>query len=438
MSHTSKVKPPRANVSFATPTVGVTSCTDARAGFSKVAAKVPNNVVVQFNLGVIAEKQGKLSEAAGFYETANKLDPKHKATLLNLGRVYRLQDKFDNAISLYENALKDPANEYDVELNNNLTVAYRLAKKYAQAEATARKVLARTRDNRSDARHADASSLARHLAASGEGEFVVLAMTDRLARRDARGARNARELELHRHLRLRRDVAEIAAEAVADIDHGAETVAKRRSERVRSRDARREVKVAAEARRRVPRPADRARDIDAVAHARVGARRDARRRRERNGENRDACDDRRVLDGGRHRGDVAPDERRRPSGRRLAQALGEAPRARLVDSARKHRARDGRDRARGAHRGDIAQIPQHRLASDEIRVAPERRVTAFDGAVGRDEHAIAAGKREERHVVARRNQHRRWQLRVEREDPVEEGKLAHRVTRGCARSAAWR
>jgi len=120
---------------------------DARAGFSKVAAKVPNNVVVQFNLGVIAEKQGKLSEAAGFYETANKLDPKHKATLLNLGRVYRLQDKFDNAISLYENALKDPANEYDVELNNNLTVAYRLAKKYAQAEATARKVLARTRDN---------------------------------------------------------------------------------------------------------------------------------------------------------------------------------------------------------------------------------------------------------------------------------------------------
>jgi tetratricopeptide (TPR) repeat protein len=103
--------------------------------------------VVQFNLGVIAEKQGKLTEAAGFYEAANKLDPKHKPTLLNLGRVYRLQDKFDAAISLYENAIKDPANEYDVELNNNLTVAYRLAKKFAQAEATARKVLARTRDN---------------------------------------------------------------------------------------------------------------------------------------------------------------------------------------------------------------------------------------------------------------------------------------------------
>ncbi len=120
---------------------------DAKAGFTKVAAKVPSNVVVQFNLGVLSERLGELTEAAGHYEAANKLDPKHKPTLLNLGRVYRLQDKFDQAIALYEGALKDPANEYDVELNNNLTVAYRLAKRYADAESTARKVLARTKDN---------------------------------------------------------------------------------------------------------------------------------------------------------------------------------------------------------------------------------------------------------------------------------------------------
>ena len=120
---------------------------EAQAGFAKVAGKVPGNVVVQFNLGVISERQGKLTEAAGYYEVANKLDPKHKPTLLNLGRVYRQQDKFENAITLYETALKDPANEYDVELNNNLTVAYRLAKKFKEAESTARKVLARTKDN---------------------------------------------------------------------------------------------------------------------------------------------------------------------------------------------------------------------------------------------------------------------------------------------------
>jgi tetratricopeptide (TPR) repeat protein len=120
---------------------------DARAGFAKVAQRVPNNTVVQFNLAVLAERQGKLSEAVGFYEAAHKLDAKHKPTLLNLGRAYRLQDKFAQAIALYEEALKDPANEYDVDLNNNLTVAYRLAKKYDRAEATARKVLSRTKDN---------------------------------------------------------------------------------------------------------------------------------------------------------------------------------------------------------------------------------------------------------------------------------------------------
>jgi tetratricopeptide (TPR) repeat protein len=120
---------------------------DARRAFAAVVKKAPGSVGLQFNLGLVTERQGQLAEAIGFYEAAHKLDPKHKPTLLNLGRAYRLQDRFEDAIALYEAALKDPANEYDVELNNNLAVAYRLAKKYAQAEAAARKVLARTKDN---------------------------------------------------------------------------------------------------------------------------------------------------------------------------------------------------------------------------------------------------------------------------------------------------
>ncbi len=119
----------------------------AQAGFQKVADKVPGNLVVRYDLGVVCEKLGKLSDAQKHFEAAHKLDPKHKPTLLNLGKVYRLQDKFAEAIALYEAAIKDPANEYDVELNNNLTVAYRLAKQYQKAEATARKVLSRTKDN---------------------------------------------------------------------------------------------------------------------------------------------------------------------------------------------------------------------------------------------------------------------------------------------------
>ncbi|MBL8920650.1 MAG: tetratricopeptide repeat protein [Myxococcaceae bacterium] len=118
---------------------------EANTLFTKVAEKVPTSLITQYNLGVIAERQGRLTDAQARYEAANKLDPKHKPTLLNLGRVYRLEDKFAEAISLYEGALKD--NEFDVELNNNLTVAYRLAKNYGKAEETARRVLSRTKDN---------------------------------------------------------------------------------------------------------------------------------------------------------------------------------------------------------------------------------------------------------------------------------------------------
>lgn len=120
---------------------------DAKRAFVAVAKKATGSAGVQYNLGLVTERQGELAEAVSYYEAAHRIDPKHKPTLLNLGRAYRLQDRFDDAIALYEEALKDPANEYDVELNNNLAVAYRLSKKFAQAEAAARRVLARTKDN---------------------------------------------------------------------------------------------------------------------------------------------------------------------------------------------------------------------------------------------------------------------------------------------------
>jgi tetratricopeptide (TPR) repeat protein len=119
----------------------------ARKGFEQVVAKAPQSLNAQFNLGLIAERQGRLAEAQTAYEKVLFLDQNHQASLLNLGRLYRLQDKFDQAISLYEKALKAPGREHDVALLNNLTVAYRLAGRYELAEATARRVLARSKDN---------------------------------------------------------------------------------------------------------------------------------------------------------------------------------------------------------------------------------------------------------------------------------------------------
>ncbi len=120
---------------------------DAKKSFTKLVEKQPTLVAAHYNLGVVAERQSNLVEAEKEYEAAYKLDPNHRKTLLNLGKIYRLQDKFEKAIALYEEALKAPGAEFDVALLNNLTVAYRLAKKFDKAELTARRVLARTKDN---------------------------------------------------------------------------------------------------------------------------------------------------------------------------------------------------------------------------------------------------------------------------------------------------
>jgi tetratricopeptide (TPR) repeat protein len=120
---------------------------DAKKTFGKLVDKQPTLVSAHYNLGVVSERQSNLVEAEKHYEAAYKLDPNHRKTLLNLGKMYRLQDKFEKAITLYEEALKAPGAEFDVALLNNLTVAYRLAKKFDKAELTARRVLARTKDN---------------------------------------------------------------------------------------------------------------------------------------------------------------------------------------------------------------------------------------------------------------------------------------------------
>jgi tetratricopeptide (TPR) repeat protein len=119
----------------------------AEEGFRKVLELAPQSLNSQFNLGYIAERQGRLADAQAAYEKVRFLEPGHVPTLLNLGRLYRLQEKYAEAISLYEEGLKVRGREHDASLLNNLTVAYRLAGKHEQAEATARRVLARHPDD---------------------------------------------------------------------------------------------------------------------------------------------------------------------------------------------------------------------------------------------------------------------------------------------------
>lgn len=119
----------------------------ARKGFEQVVAAAPQSLNAQFNLGLIAERQGRLADAQAAYEKVLSQAPDHQPSLLNLGRLYRVQEKFAQAIRLYEGALEAPGHAHDVALLNNLTVAYRLAGQFELAEATARRVLARSKDN---------------------------------------------------------------------------------------------------------------------------------------------------------------------------------------------------------------------------------------------------------------------------------------------------
>jgi tetratricopeptide (TPR) repeat protein len=119
----------------------------AEEGFHAVLEKAPQSLNAQFNLGVIAERLGRPADAQAAYEKVRFLEPGHVPTLLNLGRLYRVQEKYEEAIALYETGLKKPGHEHEASLLNNLTVAYRLAGKHEQAEAAARRVLARHPDD---------------------------------------------------------------------------------------------------------------------------------------------------------------------------------------------------------------------------------------------------------------------------------------------------
>lgn len=117
----------------------------AQDRLGKAVAKDAKLFVAHYNLGLIAQGEGRLDAAAASYELALGLEPEHEATTLNLGKVYRDQQAYAKGIALFEKACA--RKPFDVNYLNNLSVFYRLAKRYDQAVATVRKLLSRTKDN---------------------------------------------------------------------------------------------------------------------------------------------------------------------------------------------------------------------------------------------------------------------------------------------------
>ncbi|WIG96965.1 tetratricopeptide repeat protein [Myxococcus sp. SDU36] len=119
----------------------------ARKGFEAVVEVLPQSLNAQFNLGVIAERQGRPDDARVAYEKVLLLDPAHVPAVVNLGVMYREQGRLDEAIALFERALKTPGREYDASLLNSLSITYRVAGRLDASEAAARRVLVRNKDN---------------------------------------------------------------------------------------------------------------------------------------------------------------------------------------------------------------------------------------------------------------------------------------------------
>ncbi len=120
---------------------------EARKGFEEALAKTPQMVNAQFNLGVIAEKQGRQDDARTAYEKVLTLDPGHVPSAVNLGLLHRQQGRVEDAVVLLEKTLKVQGREHDAFLLNALSNTYRQAGKLNEAEAVARRVLARHKDN---------------------------------------------------------------------------------------------------------------------------------------------------------------------------------------------------------------------------------------------------------------------------------------------------
>src|SRR5258706_1103589 len=187
------------------------------------------------------------------------------------------------------------------------------------------------------------------------------------------------------------DVAEVAGEAVGDIDRGAREPAQPLAER----DARFGL---VQALRRAGEPgmrkfergaAERARDPYVIARARAGARQRLARR--------DLAERRDVDRQGTARG-VAADELDAVTVREGEQAVGEALQPGLVRRGQRERERD--PARRGAGRGEVGEIHGERLVAERARLGARREVPAFDEHVGGDRELRAFAHADAGAVVA--------------------------------------
>src|SRR5262249_40396907 len=106
----------------------------------------PISAETHFAAGQLMESQGDLAGAAKQYEQALKVDPNNRNALFRLGLVNTAQQKFPEAIAIWQRYLKVTNNS--PEAYNNLAFCYEQANRPSEAEQTYRAAIARNPDER--------------------------------------------------------------------------------------------------------------------------------------------------------------------------------------------------------------------------------------------------------------------------------------------------
>jgi tetratricopeptide (TPR) repeat protein len=83
---------------------------DAIAAYFTTLAKDPKNQFAYYNLGEIAQRQGRATAAESYYRLALELDPKMVSALFNLAIVRTNAGATNDAIALYRQAIGADAN----------------------------------------------------------------------------------------------------------------------------------------------------------------------------------------------------------------------------------------------------------------------------------------------------------------------------------------
>jgi tetratricopeptide (TPR) repeat protein len=99
--------------------------------FAKTAAAAPQSARAFLNVGNVARRQGRLSDAAEAYTRALQISPDYPDALSNLAWVYASEGRIDDALPLVKRALEKAPN--DVSLLNNLGSIYFQKKRFEDA-----------------------------------------------------------------------------------------------------------------------------------------------------------------------------------------------------------------------------------------------------------------------------------------------------------------